>query len=927
MRPVSSRCMILLAGCASAALVAAAPASAQTAANAAAAQTAPGSVTGTEVAGDEIIVTGIRASLQRAIDIKRNSDVIVDSIASESLGKFPDTNVAESLQRITGVSIDRNGGEGQFVTVRGFGPSFNTVLVNGRSMASENAGRAFSFDLLAADLISGADVYKSSNARIQEGGIGATINVKTARPFDFTGQKIILSGQGNYEKLADKFAGDGFALYSNTFADGRLGALVSVSYQRRKAQVNQVATNGYFRADLPRIGLTNVNFPQNYDQIADSQDRERIGVNGTIQFKATDTVLLSLDGLWNKFTVDSNASSIGHFFSPSEVTAATLDANRTVTSFSQNANGHTDYISRTFNRPTKLLAFGGNLSWKPTDLIEVAFDSSYSKATSNNGGNEIFAVVGFNNAVNFDATGSGLPSLTAANGFTNASVGRAHFATREGFDRSERILEERLDATFKTNGGFISALRVGGYYQDLVKKNTLVRTQNDVGCAYCGYAIPVPAGLLQPFDAGNFLKGEGGNFPRQWLSFDPETYFKFLESTAAANAQDAAVGRPVGSLASFLAANNGYTAIRYPDSFKVTERVFGGYAQTDFASEIADLPISGNLGVRYVHTEVTSDGSQQVLLDLRRIPGDPTAFTVVYAPTAAAVRRKTSYNNFLPSLNVKLDFSNDIVGRFAVSRTVTRPDLTLLAPRVSFTNLRPGNLEASGGNPDLKPYKSTNFDLSGEWYYQPGGYFTVGAFYKRVDNFIVSQVAVENFTIANADNIYPGGLAPFNVRRPRNLESADVYGVEIGFQHSFTWLPAPFDGLGVTLNATFVDSNAGVDGSAGTGTSFALEGLGNSQNAVLFYEKGPVSARVAYNRRNKFLQTLANGTGGDPIFVQPNQQVDVQANYALTQNITLFFEGVNVLSEKTESRGRYSNQLLSLVETGPRYAIGGRLTF
>ncbi len=921
MTVATSPSLRLLTGCALAALVVPAAVWAQEPAGPTSAPPAPVGA----AADDEIIVTGIRASLQRGVDIKRNSDVIVDSISSESLGKFPDSNVAESLQRITGVSIDRSGGEGQFVTVRGFGPAFNTVLVNGRSIASENPGRAFSFDVLAADLISGADVYKSSNAKIQDGGIGATINVKTARPFDYNGQKIILSGQLNYEELSDKFAGDGFALYSNTFADGRIGALLSVSYQRRKAQVNQVATNGYFRADLTRTGQNGVFFPQNYDQIADSQDRERIGVNGTVQFRITDNLLFSADGLWNKFTVSSNASSIGHFFSPGEVTSATLDSNRTVTAFSQNANGHTDYISRTFNRPTKLLAFGGNLEWKPTDLIDVSLDSSWSKATSNNGGKEIFAVVGFNNPVTFSNIGNGLPSITAANGFTDPTVGRAHFATREGFDRSERIFEERLDATFRTDGGFVSAVKAGGYFQDLTKANTLVRTQNDVGCTYCGYAIGVPAGLLQPFNAGNFLGGEGGNFPRQWLSFDPETYFTFLESDAAADAADLATGLPVGSRRAFLAANNGYAAIRYPDSFKVGERVIGGYVQGDFKSELAGLPISGNLGFRYVHTNVTSDGSQQVLLDLRTISGDTTAYTVVYAPGAAAVRRKSSYDDFLPSLNVKLDITDNLTARFGASRTVTRPDLTLLAPRVSFTNLRPGNLEASGGNADLKPYKSTNFDLTGEWYYQKGGYFTVAGFYKRVDNFIVSQVAVENFQIANADNLFPGGLAPFNVRRPRNLEKADVYGVELAFQHSFTWLPAPFDGLGVTLNATFVYSNAG--NATGTGTSFALEGLGHSQNAVLFYEKGPVSARIAYNRRDKFLQTLANGTGGDPINVQPNQQVDVQGNYAVTQNVTLFFEGVNIFNEKVRSQGRFDNQFLSIVETGPRYSIGGRVTF
>jgi iron complex outermembrane recepter protein len=873
-------------------------------------------------ADEDIVVTGIRGSLSRAIDTKRNAALIVDSISSEDLGKFPDSNVAESLQRITGVSIDRSGGEGQFVTVRGFGPSFNNVLVNGRTIATENAGRAFSFDLLAAELISGADVYKSSIANLQDGGIGATINVKTARPFDIDGTRTVLSGRVNYEKLSDKFAGTAFGLFSTRLADDTLGILVSASYQRRKAQINTVATNGYFRADLPLAGLNGVNFPQNYDQIVDEQDRERIGITGTVQWKPTDKLLLTVDGLYNKFTVDSTANSIGHFFSPGSVTAATIDANRTVTRFSQNADGHTDYISRTFNRPTELQAYGANLSWTPTDLITVESDTSWSRAKSNNGGNEVFAVIGFNNAVTFDNSGSGLPGITAANGFTDPSVGRAHFATREGFDVSEEVFEQRLDATFRNEGGTISAVRVGGYFQDRIKANTLLRSQNDVGCAYCGYAISTPAGLLQPFNPGSFFVGQGADLPRTWLSFDAEDYFTFLESTAAANAQDLAVGRPVGSLAAFLAANNGYDPIRYPDSFRIKERVIGGYAQLDFASTIADLPWSGNIGVRYVHTRLTSNGSQQQLLELQPIPGDVTAFTAVFAPTAQPVTRQTSYNDFLPSLNVKVDFTDDIVGRFAASRTITRPDLTLLAPRVSFTNLRPGNLQASGGNPDLKPYKATNADLSFEYYYQPGSFFTVAAFYKRVENFIVNQLGDEVFQIG-ANSAFPTGAANFRVLRPRNLEDADVYGVEVGFQHSFTYLPGVLSGLGVTANATFVSSSAALT----TGAVLPLEGLGDSQNLVLFYDKGDFEARIAYNRRDEFIQTASNGTGGDPIFVEAQGQVDISARYDISTNVSVFFEGINVTNEKVNRRGAFDNQFLSIVESGARYALGARVTF
>lgn len=875
---------------------------------------------------DEIVVTGLRASLGRAIDVKRNAAVIVDSIASEDLGKFPDSNVAESLQRITGVSIDRSGGEGRFVTVRGFGPSFNNVLVNGRTLATENTGRQFSFDLLAAELISGADVYKSNNATLQEGGIGSTINIKTARPLDTRGTKVILSAKGNYEDLSGESAPEVFGLFSTRLADDRIGVLGSVSYQRRKARVDTAATNGYYKTTVGSgaSAIANVLFPANYDQISDQQDRERIGVTGTIQFKATDTLTLSADALYNKFTVDSTANSVGHFFSPADASAVTLDSNRTVTAFSQNTNSHTDYVSRTFNRPTKLTALGFNADWNPTDKINVKFDTAYSKAESNNGGNEIFAVIGFTNPIKFSNTGGGLPNLTAANSFTNPAVGRAHFATREGVDVKETVYETRLDATFSTDYEVFTKLRFGGIYTDRSKDNALIRSDNDVGCAYCGYGIAVPAGLLKTFDPGSFLSGEGGNFPRQWLSFDSEAYFKFLESAAAGLAEDVAAGRPLGATGGFVASKNGYTPTRQPSAYSVSEKISGGYVQGDFEANIGGLPWSATLGMRYVHTQLTSNGTQQTLLDLLPIVGDSTAYTAVFAATSAPVSKSTTYDDFLPSLNVKVDITPDIVGRFAATKTLSRANLTDVAPRITFTSLRPGNLAASGGNPELRPFKSTNFDGSLEWYYQKAGYLTAGVFYKRIDDFIVSSLGAETFKVANAAGNFTGGVANFNVLRPRNAQSADVYGLEVGFQHTFDYLPAPFDGLGVTANATFVDSKANLTAASST---FALEGLGNSQNLVGFYAKGPIEVRIAYNHRDGFVSTAANGTGGDPIFTKSQGQFDAQARYAVSSNFSVFVEGTNLNDAKTQTVGKYDNQFLSLVDTGPRYAVGVRAQF
>ncbi|MFM2042541.1 MAG: hypothetical protein RLY86_1117 [Pseudomonadota bacterium] len=898
-----------------------------------------GTVPGTAVAqpappagGDtleEIVITGIRGSLRRASDIKRNSDVVVDSISAESLGKFPDSNVAESLQRITGVSIDRSGGEGQFVTVRGFGPQFNTVLVNGRTIASENAGREFSFDLLAAELITGADVFKSSSAGFQEGGIGSTINLKTARPFDIKGMKFIGTAKGVYEKNSENVAPQGFALFSNTFDNQRFGVLASVSYQKRDARTNQLETRGFNSGQsLPLVtgAPTNVFVPQNYDQIINEEERERIGVNGVVQYQATDDLVLTVDGLWNRFEVDSRANSIGHWFTPSNITAATIDSNRSVTRLTQ-GNGFSDFIQRTFNRPTKIQAAGFNADWEASDQIKVTFDQSWSKASLDNGGNETFAVIGAANTYVYDNTRGGVPSLTTipANNFTNPALGRAHIAIREGSDISDEIYESRLDSEWETEYEHFKRLRIGGLFSDRTKDNRLVQTDPNTLCLYCGYQVDVPDNLLRPYNAGSVFGS--ADVPRNFLSYDPEALFAFLESAQAASARDAALGLPAGTTAGLLRGSNGFTAAVQPASFDVGERIFAGYVEADFEGVIGGKPWTVNLGARYVHTETDASGVQRTLLDLQRVVGDATIYNAVFSTGNQPVSRDGSYDKFLPSLNARVEFTDQIIGRFAMSRTMTRPELVDLAPRLNFDVVRPGNLLASGGNTELQPYTSDNLDATFEWYYQDAGYFTVGAFYKQIDDYIVSTVANETVRVANGSNLpeFAGGNATFSVRRPRNAETAEVYGLEVAFQHIFDYLPEPFDGLGFTVNATFVDSNVTLD--PGSGSTFALEGLGDSQNAVLFYENDFIEARIAYNRRESFLQTAVNGTGGDPVFVKTYEQWDAQARYIINENFSVFVEGVNIFGEDVGRHGRFSNQFLGVVDTGARYSAGVRAEF
>lgn len=885
---------------------------------------------GAEQAEEVIVVTGIRGSLSAAADIKRNSDLIVDAITSEDIGKFPDSNVSESLQRISGVSIDRSGGEGQFVTVRGFGPEFNTVLVNGRTIATENAGREFSFDLLAAELISGAEVFKSSGARLQDGGIGSTINIKTARPFDLDPMTVVVTAKGQYEEKTDNIQPQGFGLVSSQWADGTIGALLAVSYQRRKTRTDFVETRGFnVDVDLAPVGLDGAFIPQNYDQIVNSEDRERIGINGTVQFQPSDALLLTLDGLYNKFTVESDARSIGHWFDQGVgggITSATVDENNTVVGLTR--NGFSDFIVRSFNRPTKTRAFGGNLEWTPSDLLTVKFDSSWSRATSNNGGNETFAVIGVANTFTYTNDGN-LPTLTGlTNSITDPSLGRAHIAIREGTDVTDRIFENRIDAELETDYDHFKRLRFGMLYSDRNKNNQLVRN-NGTLCVFCGYNIDVPDSLLSPFSVGsNFLGGGASGVPTNFLTFDANELFAFLESPAAAAANDLALGLAPGTTAATISANGGFAGQLQPDSFSISEEIVAGYMEADFEGHIGGLPWFVNLGARYVHTSVTSTGSQLTLLDLLSVPGDTTIFNAIFDPTGAQpTSLSNSYDKFLPSFNAKVEFSDTVIGRFSASRTLTRPQVDTLAPRVNFDVVRPNNLLASGGNPNLKPFVADNFDVTLEWYPNRSTAISIAAFYKRVQNFIVSTQADEGFLITDSEDIFgASNTAVFRVRRPRNTENANVRGIELAAQHTFDWLPSPLDGFGFQANATFVGSNASFD-PATSSESFALEGLGDSQNAVLFYEKSGFEARVAYNRRERFLQTLVNPVGGDPVFVKTFDQVDLRASYQLTDNFNIFVEGINVTESKNRTTGRFDNQVLRVVDTGARYAFGVRANF
>lgn len=886
----------------------------------------------TEAAAEntEVIeVRGFRNSLKESMLNKKASDVVSDGISAEDLGKFPDQNVAESLQRITGVAIDRSGGEGQFITVRGFGPQFNTVLINGRQIATENQGREFSFDTLPAELISGANVYKSPIASLQAGGIGSTVNVTTANPFDFDGFAGAASAKGMYEEISEETSPQISGLITNRFMDDKLGVLVAGSLQKRKAQTNilqvrdwrsNVSLTNRSEVDDPQYAendqFNGVYVPQNFDQIVDLADRQRTSGNVVVQYAPQDNMMIKVDALYSKFEVESRRNTVGHWLSDSNLDNLEVNENGSVVSLDSTlvngVGGATDFIQSSDSRDVEIQAYGINYEWFVNDYFTANFDISTSTAKNNSGGNNYFTVVGYNNAYSLDFSGE-TPTIDiegGADALTNIPAGRMHVTNREGYDIEDTIEEYRADFTWlPDSGNAFSKMEFGAYYQDRNKDNNSLTSS--LCNVYCGYQTDIPDELLYVYTPQNYYS----NASQQWIAYDPEAYFDYAISDDAIQQVADNTGQTFDEVRAIVDAEGLNSPSLAGSSFSVKEEVLSLYAQMYFSMLISDMPVDINFGLRYSETDTTTTGYGRELLDVVPVPNDPSDYSDVYATNEGVpIAESNSYSNLLPNINAKMDLTDDLMLRVGFSETLTRPTMSDLVPVFNVSVTRPNNLQADSGNADLKPFLSTNFDLSLEWYYADTSYLSVAAFKKEVEDFIVASFETRTLNLAS-------GPYDFTVRLPDNGETADVNGLEIAWLHTFD------SGFGIQANATIVNSDASLD-SEDNSQVFALEGLGDSQNIILFYEQGPLQARVAYNNREGFMQDLVSPLGGtEPRFTETYGQFDVSASYDINENLTVFVEGINVTGEELRRHGRYSEQFIQMIDNGARYTVGVRTSF
>jgi len=928
----------------------------------------------------EVVVTGIRASLQRAMDIKMQAVGVVDAVSAEDIGQFPDASIGEALSRIPGVTVNRgsiNGmaaagaptatGNATGVTVRGFGTQFNEILIEGRPVASGN-GQNFDFSALGAEYVGELDIHKTPDFTLSSGAVGATINIKSPRPLDKIGlQARAFASATDYQKDGGVTPAFG-ALFSDTFFDDTFGILVAGDYTNKHitghhfdivgwkgAHLNscQMAGGPVCQKDAAGNYLTPANtvpswYIQDQAMYLERTDSRRKDGRVAVQWRPSDTLLLTLDDNYSSDSEVTNRWQYSTWFGcmPNSCTNVTQDANGTITDFT-NPGGPTDFnafanrIYITTNTP------GLNVSWEPTDHWSGALDVSQSTShlNPNHTWTSLDVDTGYGNATNNYvggiAVGSDtktLPYWTAygpntvagtAGAFSPNFLGQnpyiigSHVLPIQTQINTDKINQAKIDATWHNED---TQVHFGAQFiEDTWDSREYDTFTNNEWQLWSGYGpgsgnadgVTLPQSLFTPVNLGTFITGYKSQLPPSLLLYNPYDVLKYL-TTQPYNA-DYSGSKP--------AAPGDYpTPALSPGSVQhVDRKTYAPFLAAAHTFDLGDMSLKANVGMRYQKTNVDIAGLSAPLLGLGVLPGDLTAYQFIITPTPVTTTAKNSFGYFLPSLDLNLLVRPNLKVRVDYSRTESPSNNAQLIPNTTY-NGRVNALTAQGNNPKLLPYLSQNFDLGAEWYYGQNDYVSLDGFFKHVTQFPVSSVqAITVPGVIDTSDLSPnkGNLAVFQQSTVTNGLAANVHGIEVTWQHM---LPL---GFGFQANGTYVHSNANFDPYAYKSNQFAVPGIGNSANLIAFYQNYGFQARVAVQwQGEQLLQIGQEQNGGEfpnePTYLRANTELDFSTQYDINSHFNVYFTAINLTDNVYHTRGRYDNQTLNVVEYGRSFTFGVR---
>ncbi|HME40356.1 MAG TPA: TonB-dependent receptor [Steroidobacteraceae bacterium] len=923
----------------------------------------------------EIVVTGLRASLQKSLDIKKNSDGIVDAISAEDIGKFPDANLAVAMERIPGVTISRaavtltgtgstsTGGNGTQITVRGFGPQFNETLFDGRQVPTALGNRGFDFGSVGSEFIGQVDVLKTPDASLSSGAIGATINIKYPKPFDHPGMQLAGSLSGTDSSGDNQKTPNASLLFSDTFADDRFGVLIDGAYADTKVRGNHVniqgweggrgdGNSGLAACQLAGNGpcatapgsATNPPtikdwFIQDYGIYQEHTEDKRVGGRFVLQAKPMDGLELTLDDNYSKETLTQVQQGFSAWFNNGTLTNVVQAPDGTVTNFTQ-VGTPTDFQAQINQAVNQTNTVGFNVKWDMNAHNSFMFDAYNAIAKLNPGGQtSLDADVGYGNGPN----GTSLGIVVPGGNNLPYPVGYGPGGNAANFANPAYIGSHVLVESYNQNKDSINQFKLEGQWHDdqLKFKYGVQYTHDDEELRsftdlpytwqmYAGYGpapvgsggvAPIPPNLISStFGTGsNFINGwgNGGNLPPAIIAANGYSILNYLQGLNGAGMNVNACSNLSGA----TPCTGKY--IMYPNiggTQDITENTVSPYLNMSTTSKIEEMPLSINLGIRLDGTHVTSAGLGTLPTgQLYILPTDKTAYG--FNSTAAIpISTKSNYRYLLPNIDLGLFVTDTIKVRVDASRTLTRAPLNLLTPDLNVpAGQRVGGLNATGGNPTLLPYLSDNFDLGAEWYYAPNSYVSVDGFVKEVTNFIVGGTISQPI---NGVTLPSGAPAIFSVTSNVNGPSAEVRGIELAWQYTIM-----DTGFGFQANATFVSTNKPYDPNNLSVSGFAIPGVANSYNIIPFYDKYGFQARVAVNHRNEYLDRfgqIQNNSqfGTEPTFVNAATYVDFSTSYQINKHFNVYFEALNLTDQAYATHGRFNEQVLDVVDTGRQYTLG-----
>jgi len=831
---------------------------------------------------EEVVVTGIRGSLRESVETKRQATAIVDVISSEDMGKFPDKNAAESLSHVPGINIDRQFGQGERVSIRGTDPALNRTLLNGQTVASadwfilDSPGRTFNYTLLAPEIVSSLEVYKSPEARIDEGSIGGTVVLNTHRPLNLPSGTLRTSLDYAYNDRAKEGKPNYSALYSWKNDADTFGVIITGLQSEEELERHGIETFSYPTAGRDRFPVPasvvpdrSAVFPNAINSALFQQNRKRTSGTLGLQVKPSDSFELNLTGLYVKAEYDNYNQSryafFGHDTSAPNMTRATV-SNGLITSASF-SDGLTllDAISR--RSEVETYAVDLKVDWRGDGWA----GSATIGTTEADGGTQqqYFLEYEGRGAFSYDI-GKERASVTFANDPANPAsmpgIGFGQSRQQPTHDEEQYV---QVDFTRDLSWGPINQWLFGVKYREHQTEQQS-RLGNIAGSALAGLGLSQFAGGLTP---GNMLDGADANSGLdRWMTVNRAALENFVAGAPLVNPLTTPV-TPLGV---------GQLTLFPNGMFDVEEEITSAYTQFNFTGQ----GFRGNLGLRYVMTDQSSAGFTGV--------GNG-----VFLPNSFS----KDYNDWLPSFNFAMDVADDVVVRLSASRSMARANFASLA---SFVELDNTTNSGNGGNPNLDPYRASNFDLSAEWYLGNEGLLAVTLFYKDVRSFIVGQSSPEQHLDTNS-----GQMETFDVTRPRNGSGGEIQGSELTYQTSL------WGDFGLQANYTYAD------GSTDEGLQLPFSSK-HTINLTPYFDNGTVNARLTYGWRSKYFREI--GRNGVAVTTDEYAQLDAAFGWRLTNNIELTAQILNMLDETHYEYAGEESRLLNLYKNGRRYFAGVRFS-